>query len=344
MSKYVIAMDAMGGDNAPHAVVDGAIQALRQWNDIKILLAGPEEKLNELIAEAADVKDRIEIIPADEVISMDETPVLQVRKKKNSSMVQAMLAVKEGRAQAFISAGSTGAVLAGSILRIGRIRGISRPALGPVMPARKKPFILVDCGANVDCTPEYLLQFGMMGSVYMKSVMGVADPKVGLVNIGAEEEKGNELTKKTYQLMKQQKLYTFAGNCEAREIPTGDFDVVVADGFDGNIILKFMEGLASTMFSMMKEKMMGNLRSKIGALLVKPALREFKKSMDYEEYGGAPLLGVDGAVIKAHGSSNGKAMCSAIRQARTMIETDVVGVIREGVKQMTAQRENEAAE
>lgn len=344
MSKYVIAIDAMGGDNAPQAIVEGAVQALKQFDDIKILLAGPEARLSEMIANETDVKDRIEIIPADEVISMDEAPVLQIRKKKNSSMVQAMLAVKEGRAQAFVSAGSTGAVLAGATLRIGRIRGISRPALGPVMPARKKPFILVDCGANVDCTPEYLLQFGMMGSVYMKSVMGVKDPQVGLVNIGTEEEKGDNLTKQTYQLMKQQNLFNFAGNCEAREIPTGDFDVIVADGFVGNVILKFMEGLSSTMISMIKEAMMSSLRSKIGGILVKPAMRAFKKKMDYEEYGGAPLLGVDGAVIKAHGSSNGKAMCSAIRQARTMLETDVVGVIREGVKKMAEQQEAQAAE
>lgn len=344
MSKYTIAIDAMGGDNAPNAVVEGAIQALKQWNDIEILLAGPEEKLNELLQDAGDVKDRISIIPADEVISMDEAPVLQVRRKKNSSMVQAMLAVKEGRAQAMISAGSTGAVLAGSILRIGRIKGISRPALGPILPGRSNPFILVDSGANVDCTPEYLLNFGLMGSVYMKSVMGVENPRVGLVNIGAEAEKGNELTKKTYQLMQEQTLYNFAGNCEARDIPTGDYDVVVADGFDGNIILKLTEGLASTLIGMMKESMMKDTRSKVGALLVKPALKEFKKKLDYEEHGGAPLLGVEGAVVKAHGSSNGKAFCNAIRQARTMIETDMVGVLREGVKQMTAQQENKTAE
>lgn len=343
MSKYIIAMDAMGGDNAPQAVVDGAILALKQWDDLKILLAGPEEHLKGMI-EGSDVKDRIEIIPADEVISMDEAPVLQVRRKKNSSMVQAMLAVKEGRAQAFISAGSTGAILAGSILRIGRIRGINRPALAPVMPARKKSFVLIDSGANVDCEPEYLLQFGMMGSIYVKNVLGVAEPKVGLANIGIEEEKGNNLTKEAYQLMKKQDLYHFAGNCEAREIPTGDFDVVVADGFAGNLILKFMEGLATTMIGMMKEYMLSNLRSKIGALLVKPAMKEFKKRLDYEEAGGAPLLGVEGAVVKAHGSSNGKAMFNAIRQARTMIETDVVGIIREGVKKMAAQQEEKAAE
>lgn len=342
MSKYVIAMDAMGGDNAPQAVVEGAIMALKQWDDIEILLAGPEETLKNMIADAADVKDRIGIIPADEVISMDEAPVLQVRRKKNSSMVQAMLAVKEGRAQAFISAGSTGAVLAGATLRIGRIKGISRPALGPVMPARKKSFILVDSGANVDCTPEYLLQFGMMGSIYMKNVMGVENPKVGLANIGAEEEKGNELAKQTYQLMKKQNLFNFAGNVEARDIPTGDYDVVVADGFVGNVILKFMEGLASTMISMIKEYMMSNLRSKIGALLVKPAMKQFKKKLDYEEAGGAPLLGVEGAVVKAHGSSNGKAMFNAVRQARLMCETDVVGVIREGVAKMAAQQETTA--
>lgn len=342
MSQYVIAIDAMGGDNAPGAIVEGTIQALRDMKDIRVLLAGPEATLQPLVEAAPDVKDRIEILPADEIISMDEPPVQQIRRKKNSSMVVAMLAVKEGRAQAVISAGSTGAILAGALLRIGRIRGIDRPALGPVMPGRKKPFILVDAGANVDCTPEYLVQFGMMGSIYMKNVLGVAEPQVGLVNIGTEAEKGNALSKETYQRMQAQKLYHFAGNCEAREIPDSDFDVVVADGFDGNIILKFMEGLSSTLIGMLKESLMGSLRSKIGALLIKPALKGFKKRMDYEEYGGAPLLGVEGAVVKAHGSSNAKAFYHAVRQARTMIETDLVGVIREGVKQMAAQEAGDA--
>lgn len=332
MEKYVIALDAMGGDHAPDAIVKGAIMALRQFSDVRILLAGPKDRLETLIADASDVNSRIEIIEADEVIGMDESPMIAVRKKVNSSMVQAMLAVREKRAGAMVSAGSTGALLACGMLRLGRIKGIERPALAPVMPGAKGPWLLIDSGANVDCQPKYLVQFGLMGSVYMKNVMGVENPKVGLVNIGAEEEKGNKLTKETFQLMKNQTSYSFAGNCEARDIPTGDFDVVVADGFDGNLILKYTEGLAKAMMTLMKEDLMSSLRTKIGGVLAKPGMRKFKKRLDYNEQGGAPLLGVDGAVVKAHGSSGDTAICNAIRQARTMLEGQVVEKIRDGLK------------
>ena len=246
-------------------------------------------------------------------------------------MVQAMLAVREKRAGAVVSAGSTGAVLACGMLRIGRIQGIDRPALAPVIPGAKKPFMLIDAGANVDCQPKYLVQFGLMGSVYMKSVMGISDPLVGLVNIGSEPEKGNKLTKETYQLMSAQSIYHFAGNAEARDIPTGDFDVVVADGFDGNIILKYTEGIVSAMMSMLKTHLQASRISKLGAALSRPAFREFKRSMDYNAYGGAPLLGVEGAVIKAHGSSGDTAIMNAIRQARDMLAGDVAGQIRKGL-------------
>ena len=331
MSEYIIALDAMGGDNAPDAIVAGALSALRRFPDVRILLAGPKARLEALLCDAADVKERVEILPADEVIGMDESPMLAVRRKANSSMVQAMLAVREKRAGAVVSAGSTGAVLAGGMLRIGRIPGIERPALAPVIPGARKPFMLIDAGANVDCQPKYLVQFGLMGSVYMKSVMGVDDPAVGLVNIGAEAEKGNKLTKETYQLMQAQSSYRFAGNAEARDIPTGDFDVVVADGFDGNIILKYTEGLAGAMLGMIKENLMASTRTKLGAALARPAFRKFKRSMDYNAYGGAPLLGVDGAVIKAHGSSGETAIMNAVRQAREMLAGDVCGKIRAGL-------------
>lgn len=331
MEKYVIALDAMGGDNAPDAIVQGAIGALKQFDDVRIELAGPKERLEKLIASAEDVRDRIGIIPSDEVISMDDSPMMAVRKKINSSMVQAMLAVREGRAGAMVSAGSTGALLACGMLRLGRIPGIERPALAPVLPGVKGPWLLIDCGANVDCQPKYLVQFGLMGSVYMKSVMGVADPRVGLVNIGAEVEKGNRLAKETYQLMQAQTSYRFAGNCEAREIPSGDFDVVVTDGFDGNIILKYTEGIAGAMMGMLKESLMSSWQTKIGAALCKPGFRIFKKRMDYNAYGGAPLLGVEGAVVKAHGSSGDEAIRNAIRQARTMLEGQVVDKIRAGL-------------
>lgn len=331
MSEYIIALDAMGGDNAPDAIVAGAVAALRRYGDIRILLAGPEARLNALLEDAGDVRGRVEILPAEDVIGMDESPMLAVRKKVNSSMVQAMMAVREKRAQAVVSAGNTGAVLAGGMLRIGRIPGIERPALAPVIPGAKKPFLLIDAGANVDCQPKYLEQFGLMGSVYMRSVMGVRDPAVGLVNIGAEAEKGNKLTKETYQLMSKQTSYRFAGNAEARDIPTGDFDVVVADGFDGNIILKYTEGIVGAMMGMLKSYLSTSKVSKVGAALARPAFRKFKRSMDYNAYGGAPLLGVEGAVVKAHGSSGEQAIMNALRQAREMLVGDVTGKIREGL-------------
>ena len=332
MKEYVVALDAMGGDNAPRAVVQGAFHALRTFEDLRILLVGPKDRLEEIVPAARDVCDRIEIIHADEVIGMDESPMLAVRKKVNSSMVQAMLAVRDGRAGAVVSAGSTGALLASGMLRIGRIPGIERPALAPVLPGVKKPWLLIDSGANVDCQPRYLDQFALMGSVYMSSVMGVKDPAVGLVNIGTEAEKGNKLVKEAYALMSAQTSYRFAGNCEAREIPSGDFDVVVADGFAGNLILKYTEGLAGALMQMLKESLMQSTRTKIGAALTKPAFREFKKKLDYNAYGGAPLLGVDGAVVKAHGSSGDEAICNAIGQARSMLEGQVVEKIREGLK------------
>ena len=332
MSHYVIALDAMGGDNAPDAIVEGAIRALRKFKDIKVLLVGPEEKISALAANAADVQDRIEIQNATEVIGMEESPMMAVRAKKDSSLVVAMNAVREGRAGAVVSAGSTGALLAGGMFKIGRIKGIERPALAPVLPGLKGNFMLIDSGANVDCQAKYLLQFGLMGSVYMKSVMDIENPKVGLVNIGAEAEKGNKLTKETYELMHEQRSYNFVGNCEGRDIFTGDYDVVVADGFAGNIILKHTEGLAKSLFTMIKEELMASLGTKIGALLAKPAFRKIKRRMDYNAVGGAPLLGVNGAVVKAHGSSGAEAIENAIRQARRMLEGDVVGKIQEGLK------------
>ena len=337
MSEYTIALDAMGGDQAPDAIVSGAIEALRRYEDIRVILAGPEARLEALLTKAEDVRNRVEILPADDVIAMDESPMLAVRQKVNSSMVQAMLAVREGRAGAVVSAGNTGALLAGGMLRIGRIQGIERPALAPVIPGVKKPFLLIDAGANVDCQPRYLVQFGLMGSVYMHSVMGVEKPAVGLVNIGTEAEKGNKLTKETHQLMLSQTSYHFAGNVEARDVPTGDFDVVVADGFDGNIILKYTEGLASAMMGMLKKNLMATKTTKIGAALSRPAYRQFKRSMDYNAYGGAPLLGVEGAVVKAHGSSGDTAIMNAIRQARNMLVGDVAGKIREGLSGLTGE-------
>jgi len=340
MQKYTIAVDAMGGDNAPHAIVEGCLDALREMNDIAVILCGPEEQLRPLLKDAGNLMDRITVINAPDVISMHEAPMMAVRKKVDSSMVRAMLEVKSGNAQAFVSAGSTGAVLAGGMIRIGRIRGIDRPALAPIIPGKNRPFLLIDSGANVDCQAEYLVQFGMMGSIYMEKVMGVKNPTVGLVNIGVEEEKGNQMSKKAFGLMKEQKVFNFAGNVEAREIPTGDVDVIACDGFDGNIILKYTEGLASALTGVLKEELLGGgLKEKIGALLIKPALKRFKGRLDADEHGGAPLLGVNAPMIKAHGSSNARAIKNAIRQARTMVQGDVTGKIRDAVEKLMPEEE-----
>ena len=332
MAEYVVAVDAMGGDNAPGEIIKGCLMAVQEMKDVRILLSGTPETVEKAVSGA----ERIEFIPASEIIDPHEAPLLAVRRKHDSSMVKCALAVKEGRAQAMVSAGSTGAVLACGILRIGRIQGIDRPALAPVLPGMKKPFLLIDAGANVDCQPEHLRQFGLMGSVYMEKVLGVKEPSVMLANIGEEPEKGSRLYKGAHQLMAAQTAYRFAGNIEGREIPTGAADVVVADGFDGNLLLKYTEGMAGALTGMLKAEMLSSTRTKLGALLVKPALRAFKKRLDYEQYGGAPLLGVAGAVVKAHGSSNAVAVMNAVRQARRMVEGDIVGLIASGVSALSA--------
>ena len=335
MAIITIAVDAMGGDNAPKAICEGAVMALREMNDIAVILCGDEARVRPCLGDVSDVSDRLSVLHCSEEITMHESPTVAVRRKKDSSMVRGMLEVKEGRAQAFVSAGSTGAVLAGGILRVGRIRGIDRPALCPVLPGRNHPFLLIDSGANVDCQPEFLNQFGLMGSIYMEKVLGVANPSVGLVNIGAEEEKGNQQVKAAFALMKAQSAYRFAGNLEARDVPTGDIDVAVCDGFVGNVILKYTEGLAGALTGMLKDSILsGGLRGKIGGLLLKPAMHEFKQRMNYEEHGGAPLVGVDGAVVKAHGSSSPLAFKNAIRQARRMVEGDVSGTIRRELEKL----------
>jgi glycerol-3-phosphate acyltransferase PlsX len=334
MAEYVVAVDAMGGDNAPGEIVKGCLLATQSMPDVRILLTGTPSAVEPLLAGS----QRIEFIPASEVIDPHEAPLLAVRKKADSSMVKAALLVKEGKAQAMVSAGSTGAVLACGILRIGRIQGIDRPALAPVLPGVKRPFLLIDCGANVDCQPEYLRQFGLMGSVYMEKVLGVKEPVVSLANIGSEPEKGSRLYKEAHELMKAQSAYRFGGNIEAREIPMGDADVVVADGFDGNLILKYTEGMGIALTTILKQEMLSSFRTKIGALFVKPALKAFKGRLDSEQYGGAPLLGVSGALIKAHGSSKASAIMNAVRQARQMVEGDVVRRIEQGLEHIAPEK------
>lgn len=335
MAEYRIAIDVMGGDNAPGEILAGCRLALEAWPDLRLTLCGPEDALRSFDHPGADK------VVTTQVIDMHEAPVLAVRKKPDSSLVRAMMEVREKRADAVVSAGSTGAILAGGMVRIGRIKGVERPALATVMPGRSGPVLLLDVGANVDCQSAYLDTFALMGSIYMEHVMHIPAPKVGLANIGTEAEKGNRLAKEAFACMSAQSRYSFAGNIEAREITGGDIQVVVLDGFDGNLILKYAEGFSRDLIGMLKDELMKDMRSKLGALLLKPAFARFKKRMDYREYGGAPLLGVEGAVIKAHGASDAKAFCSAIRQARSMLESDVTGKIREGVQSAVSEEEQE---
>ncbi len=328
-----IFLDAMGGDNAPQAPVEGAIEALRRFPNLEISLAGKLDEVTPLLTGADDVRSRITLVDAPEVITNDESPVMGVRTKKNSATVIGMLQLRDKQVDGFVSAGSTGAVLAGGMFRLGRIPGVERPALAPLMPNGKSHFLLIDCGANVDCQSDWLVQFGIMGNAYMKGVMGLKEPRVGLINIGAESEKGNKLVKETYPKM-ETAPYHFVGNVEARDI-TGDVaDVLVCDGFSGNLILKFMEGVAGTLMGIIKREMMADTRGKIAGLIAKPAFRRVKKTMDYTEIGGAPLLGVNGAVAKAHGSSNGHAIACAIAQCMKMVDGHVVDIIRDGMEKL----------
>ncbi|WP_139904534.1 phosphate acyltransferase PlsX [Clostridium thermarum] len=324
-----IAVDAMGGDNAPAAVVEGCIEAVKEL-DVHITLTGPKEIIEKELQKYHFDSNKIALLDAPEVISPNEHPVMAIRKKKNSSICTALNLVKNKECHAVISAGSTGAFLAGSLFIVGRIKGVDRPGLAPIMPGKNGSFMVMDAGANAECKPVNLVQFGIMGQIYMKDVIGIEKPSVGLVNIGAEEEKGNELTKAAYKLFKESNL-NFIGNVEPRDIPAGDVQVLVCDGFVGNTVLKMYEGVASTIFDILKTEMMSNLRSKIGALILKPVFKSFKKKFDYKEVGGAPFLGVDGICIKAHGSSDARAVKNAIKQAYTLYEKNVIEKIRESI-------------
>ncbi|MBO4926526.1 MAG: phosphate acyltransferase PlsX [Clostridia bacterium] len=321
-----IYLDAMGGDNAPVCTVEGALEALRADPEMKITLGGPRNEIEKLLSGAEDVLDRLDVDDCPEIITNHDAPVMAIRQKKGSAQVKGMLLVREGGADGFVSAGSTGATLAGGMFRLGRISGVERPALAPMLPNGKGFFCLIDCGANVDCLPAYLPQFGVMGAAYVRAVQGIENPRVGLVNIGAEAEKGNALCKAAYPLM-EQAPFRFVGNIEGRDITADLADVVVCDGFSGNLILKFMEGVAGTLMGMIKKEILADPRSKLGGLMAKPAFRRVKKAMDYTEVGGAPLLGVQGVVVKAHGSSNAHAIACAVRQAALMARKNLVGAI-----------------
>lgn len=327
--KVRVVLDAMGGDNAPDEIVKGAVDAVNEAKDIQVILVGQEEKVNAVLEGLTYPKEQITVVNATEVIEMAEPPVAAIRKKKDSSIVVGMKLVKEQQADAFVSAGSTGAVLVGGQVLIGRIRGIERPPLAPLIPTEKGVTLLIDCGANVDARSSHLVQFAQMGSIYMKHVMGIANPTVGIVNIGAEEEKGNALVKETFPLLKAQEDLNFIGSVEARDIPAGPADVVVCEAFTGNVILKMYEGTAAMLLSAVKKGLMSTLRSKIGALLIKPALKETLKDYDASKYGGAPMLGLNGLVVKTHGNSKALEIKNTVLQCRTFIQADINGKIRE---------------
>ena len=330
--RTIVALDAMGGDNAPKEMIKGAVQALEKTDAVQVLLVGKEDVIRAELAQYTYDKARIEVVNATEVIETAEPPVNAIRRKKDSSIVVGMKLVKEGQADAFVSAGSSGAVLVGGQVIVGRIKGVERPPLAPLIPTEKGVSLLVDCGANVDARPSHLVQFAKMGSIYMEHVVGIKNPKVGIVNIGAEEEKGNALVKETFPLLKGEKNINFIGSVEAREIPHGQADVIVCEAFAGNIILKLFEGVGSVLISEIKKGMMGSLRSKIGALLVKPALKKTLKSFDSSEYGGAPLLGLNGLVVKTHGSSTAREICNTIIQCVTFKEQKINEKIKESIQ------------
>ncbi len=322
-----IIVDAMGGDHAPGEIVAGTLSACKKFN-IEAVLVGREDALRPLIPQDAA---GVSILPAADVIGMEDDPTALLKTKKESSMAVALRALKDGAGDALVSAGSTGALLVGATMIVRRIPGIRRAALAPLLPTAQGNALLIDCGANVECTPEYLLQFATMGAHYMQSVLGVAQPRVGLLNNGAEEHKGMPLQQETYQLLKTAPV-NFIGNIEGRDVPLGAADVIVADGFTGNILLKTMEGVGLLFAGELKSIFLKNAASKLAALLVRDGIRSFKKKMDYNETGGAPLLGIAKPVIKAHGSSKAKTFESAIAQAVTYVEQGVIDKIARSVE------------
>ncbi len=323
-----LAVDAMGGDNAPREIVLGAMKAIEKYNDIHIVLVGDENKIREHLTN----EERIEILHTEEVILGTDEPVRAVRRKKTASMVLAAQQVADGNADACISAGNTGALMAAGLFVVGRIDGIERPALAPTLPTiGGEGFLLLDVGANADAKPEHLVQYAIMGSIYSEKARGITNPRVGLLNIGTEEKKGNELVRNTYELLKEADI-NFIGNVESRDLLEGAADVVVADGFTGNMVLKTIEGTAMSVFKMLKTALTSNFKSKMAAAVLKPNLTVLKNKMDYTEYGGAGLFGLKAPVIKAHGSSDANAVFNSIRQAREMVEKDVSGTIKTAIE------------
>lgn len=334
----IVAVDGMGGDFAPSAVVDGCIQAVKEVG-ANIVITGPEELIKKELDKYQYPKDKISILHAEEVINTNESPVMAIRKKKDSSLVKALQLVKDNKADAVISAGSTGAFMAGATLIVGRIKGIDRIALSPIMPGKNGAFMVSDAGANVDCKPEYLIQFALMGKIYFENILKIENPKVGLVNIGAEAEKGNELTKIAYKLLEDTD-FNFIGNVEPRDISNGDVDILICDGFVGNTVLKMYEGVALNVFKMIKEEILKSFTAKIGAVFLSPVFKSLKKKLDYSEYGGSPFLGSKGICIKAHGSSDSKAFKNAIKQAVNCYDNKIIDKIKSELENMTVSKQD----
>lgn len=328
-----VALDAMGGDHAPLEMVKGAVDAINEAENIVVYLVGKEELLTEELKKYSYDSERLVLVPASEVIETAEPPVQAIRKKKDSSMVKALTLVKEGTCDGFVSAGSSGAVLVGGQLIVGRLRGVERAPLGAIVPSEVGNFLLIDCGANVDARPQQLVQFAKMGSIYMENFMGIESPKVGILNIGAEEEKGNQLVKETFPLLKECADLNFIGSVEARDLLSGQADVVVCEAFAGNVALKLTEGVASVITHKLKEGLMSTFRSKLGAALAMPAIKKTFKSFSTEDHGGAPLLGLKGLVIKTHGSSKSIEIKNSILQCRTFKEKQINEKIQEKIHQ-----------
>jgi len=329
--KVNVVVDAMGGDYAPYETVKGAVEAVNEKDNLIVTLVGQETAIREELSKYEFASDKIEVVHAEDVITNDEAPVLAIRRKKESSIVVGLNLLKAQKADAFVSAGSTGAVLVGAQLIAGRIKGVERPPLAPLIPTAKGVSLLVDCGANVDARSSHLVQFAKMGSLYMEKVIGIENPRVAIVNIGAEEEKGNMLVKETYPLLKNCNDINFVGSIEARDIPAGEADVIVCEAFVGNVILKLYEGLGSTLISMIKEGLMSTTVSKVGAALAKPALKKTLKKFDVTEYGGAPMLGLNSLVVKSHGNSKSIEIKNSILQCITFQEMNINNVIKENL-------------
>lgn len=331
MEKVVIALDAMGGDYAPEQTVKGAVEAVNSSDEIRVILVGKQDMIAKELEKYEYAKEDIEVVHASEIIDMGDVPTVAIKDKKDSSLVVAMRLVREGKADALVSAGSTGAVLVGGQLVVGRLKGIKRPPLAPFIPTTKGFSLLIDCGANADARPEHLVQFAQMGSIYYENVMGKKNPTVALLNIGTEEEKGNQLVKDTKPLMKECKNINYIGSVEARELVSGAADVIVCEAFVGNVVLKFFEGLALTLFGSLKEGLMSSTRTKLGALLVKPALKGLKNQFDTSSQGGAPLLGLKGLVVKAHGNSSSKEIEIALKQCISFKKQKINEKIKESI-------------